>query len=236
MKKVNPNSGQHVLGVLIIIVGGLFLLNNFDLIPWEVERFIFSWKSLLIGIGVLMLLLGGDKVTALVLIGIGAVFMIPMIFSGIVLSFRYFWPVFIIGAGLIILFKSKSHTRSQTFNSKSAHSSDFFEAVSIFGGSLQNISSPNLKGGKVVAIFGGSDVILKNCQLDGDQAIVEVFVTFGGAKIIVPEDWDVKIEATAMFGAFEDKRHSFPSQFDGNRKTLIIKGAVIFGGGEIKTY
>jgi len=53
----------------------------------------------------------------------------------------------------------------------------------------------------------------------------------------VPEDWPVKIRVMSFFGGFSDK-HRFRSseQPAGSASQLIIKGTVIFGGGEIKSY
>jgi hypothetical protein len=55
---------------------------------------------------------------------------------------------------------------------------------------------------------------------------------FGGSKFIVPEDWDVKMEVTTVFGGFSDKRHRSIVVPDASRK-LVIRGEAIFGGGEL---
>ncbi len=238
MKQENPKSAISITGIIFIIIGALFLLNNFDFIPYDISHYIFSWKTLLIGIGALMLIQNKERTTAFVLIGIGTLFMLPMIFDTIYLSMRYMWPLFIIGVGVIIIFKGKdeSYKSSISFNSSKQHNENYFESVSIFSGNKQNITTQRLKGGKILSIFGGSEILLKNCDLDDNFATIELFVVFGGTKIIVPDTWDVRIETTPIFGAFEDKRHSFPTHFEGERKTLIIRGVVIFGGGEIKSY
>ena len=62
--------------------------------------------------------------------------------------------------------------------------------------------------------------------------MLEMICVFGGSTLIVPADWNVKVEMFSIFGGFEDKRVT--GQVDYN-KTLILKGVAIFGGGEVKT-
>ena len=58
---------------------------------------------------------------------------------------------------------------------------------------------------------------------------------FGGIKIIVPSNWDVKFENTAAFGNVEDKRRLQNLNADSS-KTLVIAGTAVFGGIEITNY
>jgi len=61
---------------------------------------------------------------------------------------------------------------------------------------------------------------------------LEVTMIFGGSKFIVPEDWDIKLEITSVFGGFSDKRQRTIVVPDKSRQ-LVISGVAIFGGGEI---
>jgi len=56
---------------------------------------------------------------------------------------------------------------------------------------------------------------------------------FGGSSLIVPSDWNVKVEVFNIFGGYVDRRMS--NQVDYN-KTLVIKGVTIFGGGDVKSF
>ena len=44
------------------------------------------------------------------------------------------------------------------------------------------------------------------------------------------------MNVTSIFGGFSNKSVKDPSSFVDQSKTLIIKGLVVFGGGELKTY
>ena len=53
----------------------------------------------------------------------------------------------------------------------------------------------------------------------------------------MPDDWDIKIKVQPIFGGFSDTHRIHPQNTDDELKSeLIIKGMVIFGGGEIKSY
>ena len=60
---------------------------------------------------------------------------------------------------------------------------------------------------------------------------------FGGMKLVVPDNWKVRINAVSIFGGFSDKhRMHIPDNATNTDNELIIRGFVIFGGGEIKSF
>jgi hypothetical protein len=113
---------------------------------------------------------------------------------------------------------------------------DIIDDVAIFGGSEQKITSKNFKGGKISNIFGGSTFDLSDAELAPGRNVLDMFCLFGGSKIIVPAGWRVKIEVTAIFGGYNDKRRMPPKTDEVVERELVIRGVVIFGGGEIKSY
>ena len=58
---------------------------------------------------------------------------------------------------------------------------------------------------------------------------------FGGTTLIIPRDWNVKIDIVALFGGVGDKR-DIVNNPDMDDRVLYIKGFVMFGGGEIKSF
>jgi hypothetical protein len=45
---------------------------------------------------------------------------------------------------------------------------------------------------------------------------------------------NVKVKVTAIFGGFSDERKVLADNEANNGKELIVKGLVLFGGGEVK--
>lgn len=112
---------------------------------------------------------------------------------------------------------------------------DILEATSFCGSCNQNVFSKNFKGGEVVAIFGGCDINLTQADFQG-TVVMDVVAMFGGIKLVVPANWEVRSEVTAIFGGMDDKRAAVMPADEGMRKILIIKGVALFGGVEIKNF
>ena len=132
--------------------------------------------------------------------------------------------------------EKKNDGSSDTFLSGDTDYSkdDFVESTSIFGGSKKIIISKKFKGGDLVNIFGGSELDLMQADFTG-TAVIEVTTVFGGTKLLVPSNWSAKSEAVTIFGGMDDKRKMQAIQ-ESPDKTLLIRGTVIFGGIEIKSY
>ena len=111
---------------------------------------------------------------------------------------------------------------------------DFVDSTAIFGGAKKNIISKNFKGGDLVNIFGGTDLDLTQADFTG-TAVIELTTIFGGTKLIIPTNWAIQSDAVIIFGGLEDKR-KMPSVAENPDKTLVLKGTVIFGGIDIKSY
>ncbi|MFT4153891.1 LiaF transmembrane domain-containing protein [Parafilimonas sp.] len=119
-------------------------------------------------------------------------------------------------------------------NEKDAADAEFVEINAVFGSVNKLILSKNFKGGEVNAFMGGAEINL--VQADIKQTVeLEINAVFGGAKLILPGHWNVKNRMTAVFGGVEDKRQASISSPDAN-KTIILKGACVFGGIEIRNY
>ena len=65
--------------------------------------------------------------------------------------------------------------------------------------------------------------------------ILDVFTLFGGTTLIVPANWKVQIDAVSILGGLNDKRRVAASELD-QSKVLVIKGVVMLGGIDIKSF
>jgi predicted membrane protein len=186
-----------------------------------------SWQMLLIAIGVVNISNDSSRNVGWILIAIGGFFLLTKVADLSV----HFWPVILIIIGLILIFGAGRIFKRRDFTISKGD--DFFEEVAVFGGGEKFINSLAFRGGKIVSIFGGSKIDLTRSQLANGEAEVEIVSIFGGSTLIVPNDWNVKIEVFNIFGGYGDKRIRGSVDFN---KTLVVKGVAIFGGGEIKSY
>ncbi|MFP4605046.1 MAG: LiaF domain-containing protein, partial [Bacteroidales bacterium] len=141
-------------------------------------------------------------------------------------------PVVFIAIGVVIVIKSLGYSEKQP---KEGYGKDYIDDIAILGGNDRRITSHSFRGGKITSILGGSTVNLSDAELAQGENVLDMFTLFGGATIIVPRNWQVKVDITAILGGFEDKRQYISDENQKNEKILIVKGIAIFGGGEIKS-
>jgi len=142
------------------------------------------------------------------------------------------WPLAIIAAGAYTLWH---HTRRVTGWGPAQTSAEYpFDLNFLFSGTDRQINDQDFKGGRINAVFGGFKIDLTHADMKGDQAVMEVNAVFGGGEIIVPPNWDVVLTGSGVFGGVEDKTRRYPLDPALARKTLTIKGSVVFGGFTIR--
>lgn len=227
------NRTKLALGLVLIIAGILFLLERLNQIPPEVTKHLFSWQAVLVGIGVVMVAGSKRSLPGWIIIAIGAFFLLSDIYLFPATFRDVFWPLLVIAMGLLLVFRTKSSKGCcfmRNTHIQSVSDDHSFEDVAIFGGSKKSYQLPELKTGKVTAIFGGSDIDLRDCTLSSEGAVVEIQCLFGGSKLIIPKSWKVKTDVLTIFGGMDEQG---PSNSTDDNKVFYIKGMTIFGGGEI---
>ena len=235
-----PRASQCKLfiGALLIIAGALIMLGNFDFINIDLPHFIFNWKSVLIYLGLYFLATRPNKNSAYVLIALGIIFWFPSIFGANVNLSDVFWPLILIALGYLMITRQHRswngiHQNRSNQNTEESENG-FLDHLSFFGGSVKIIQSSHFKGGNITAVFGGSEFDLTHVEMDSNSAVIDVFALFGGTKFIIPEGWRVQSDTVTIFGGFTDKRRTTLNNSEG--KILIVKGLIILGGVEVKSF
>lgn len=247
-KKHRSTSGNVMGGILLLIVGGIWLaakLNTIFLPSW-----VLSWQMFLIVLG---LFLGFkhsfQKSSWVVLVLIGLIFLIDDFFLFNVKL--YFWPLLIIGIGLWLILRpkkqyprqfgsidyqaaEKTENREQSTYAGLYSDDEVIDSTTVFGGIKKNIISKSFKGGEVVSVFGGTELNMMQADIQ-HPIVMEATQIFGGTSLIIPPHWQVKSDIVAILGGVEDKRPVMAQGYDPN-KVLILKGVALFGGLTIKSY
>ena len=239
----SKHSGKWT-GIFILLIGVAALLKASltDFPDW-----IFSWQMLLIAMGFFIGVRHNFRGVAwFILILIGGIFLLNDIYPELTFR-RYMWPMALIVVGLFIISRPRNRWKWNSSEKKTDGSSDsvfgggtdfskedFVDNTSIFGGAKKIVISKNFKGGDLVNIFGGTELDLSQADFTG-TAVIELTTIFGGTKLLVPSNWSVKSEAVTIFGGIEDKRR-MQTVTEASEKTLLIRGTVIFGGIDIKSF
>ncbi len=225
-------SGRKGLGIVLLLAGLVFLAGNMGLIPHHIYDVIISWPMILVAIA-LISFMRRDWGTGFILLAIGSYFLLPKIIPGLYMRDIWkFWPLLLIFAGITFII---GRNRAKLSIELISNSEDTIDEVSIFGGSATRVDSKNFKGGKITSIFGGSEINMTGAKLSDQGGVIEFTAIFGGSKIIVPRDWNIKNEVVSILGGFSDKR-IVSNENISSSKTLLIKGVTIFGGGELVSY
>lgn len=234
-KSINKKNNKQWFGVLLIIIGVLFLANTFEL---PMPEWVFSWPMLIIGIGLYSGIANKFKDWSwLVMITIGFVFIIDDITGRDIKAFSLLIPAVMIYYG--VRFVTKSNKKVHVFDeitgevTEQTIDGDKLSLVAAFAGNKKIVVSKNFKGGEIVSVFGGNEINLLNADFEGTIKI-EIVSVLGGTKIIVPSNWQIKTEMVSVFGGFDDKRNQI--NLSPSDKILIIEGVNIFGGIDIRSF
>lgn len=228
MAEKHTSNSRLIIGVLLILVGGLFLLRNYY--DFYLPNYFYEWEFIFIALGIVFLLTSKNKTVGFVFIAIGLFNLEPDL-----------WPLLLVGIGAYIMFKGRitdNHHKKidhhSTGEPENISSDDYIDDIAVFGGGNKVYQSNNFRGGKSTAIFGGSEIDLYNCKLADGVQVLDITAIFGGVTLLVPNDWNIQLDIVPIFGGFGDKRRKDPNLVQDQNKTLVIKGVVLFGGGELK--
>jgi predicted membrane protein len=223
-------SRQVILGMLVIGMGLLFLLDNMNI--WNFGRALSFWPMAFIVVGVIKLcdtnssdgvILGG----ALILVG---VLMMLDRLGLVYFSWRTIWPVMLIALGGSVVYRAVAGRRLVGSSAKDAvGSDDVVDVTAILGGFERRINTANFKGGEITAVMGGCELDLRGSSIDG-EAVINVFVMWGGITLKCPPDWTIVLHGTPIMGGFTEKTAPPPD----NSKRLIVRGHAIIGGVEVR--
>lgn len=239
------NNSRSILGAFLVVLGGLFLIDNFDIFYFDFRYHFLNWYSFFLIVGILVITKSKESFFGWILFAFGALGITGRLFdfSPLKIIFADFWPLLLIGLGLYVILNRRSGGTDTSSSSATASgisgsqsNADTIDEVSIFYGSKKIITSDNFCGGKVTAIFGGTDLDLTNAKLAEGHQVIDVLSIFGGMQLYTRQDLKIDVKVTSIFGGFADKRIKIQNIVPDQSRTLVLKGLVIFGGGSIKNY
>ena len=213
-------------GSVLIVVGIVFGLNALGVA--DIDLFFDGWWTLFIIVPCAIgLFTEKDKTGNIIGIFIGLALLLAA--QG-VFSFDIFWkllfPAIIVIVGLRLILgnilkkEPKGDKRSRPAG----------EHCATFSGVNANYAGEVFEGANLTAVFGGVECHLENAIIESD-VVINASAIFGGIAVYLPENVNVKVSSTSIFGGVSNKR-KLP--FDENAVTVYINGSGIFGGVDIK--
>lgn len=244
--------GKRIGGLFVVIVGALFLAKELGA---EIPYWVFSWKTMLIAIGLFIGLKHRFRRWGWIFpVIIGATFLTLDLFPALTIK-PLLWPIIIIIFGLVMIFKprrkyghrhwrkwQRHHGHGNYYKDcdgrayqESSSDSDRLDFSVVFGNIKRNVLSKNFQGGEMNIVMGGGELNLSQADING-TASIEINTVLGGAKLVVPPHWTIKSELNSVMGSIEDKRHMNTGVTTDPNKILILEGNVCMGGIDITSY
>ncbi len=219
-------------GIILVVLGLIWGLNTLGIA--EINLFFDGWWTLVWIIPCIFgLFKDKDKTGDIIGIVIGIAILLGC--QGII-NFKLIWKLFlpsvaiIIGISLIFkdTFNQKTKNAIKKLNGSSENSQESINAI--FSSQDINYENRLFKGVELNAIFGAIKLDLKKAIIN-DDVVINLSSIFGGIDIYVPEDINVKVSSTSIFGGISDKRIQ---KCKDSSITIYINATCLFGGVDVK--
>jgi hypothetical protein len=94
---------KQSIGAVLILLGSFFLIDNLHVFPFSLTHYLFKWQVILIIIGSFLLATKPEKNSGIILLAIGALFLIPELRIFREIEMRTYWPIGLIAVGVFLL-------------------------------------------------------------------------------------------------------------------------------------
>ncbi len=225
MKKMS----NWLWGIFFILVGVIFAINALGVA--DINIFFDGWWTLFIIVPCFIGLFNDeDKKGSIIGLLIGVLLLLGCLD---VIDFDLIWklmvPIVLVIIGLSFIFKDAFNSKIKE-EIKKLNKSGNKEYSATFSGQDLDFSNEEFSGCTLNAVFGGVKCDLREAIIKED-ALINASSIFGGITILVPNDVNVKIRSTAVFGGVSDERKKKTK--DG-QITIYVEATTVFGGIEIK--
>jgi len=124
---MHRSNGRSLVGIILLIIGGFFLLRNLDVFTWEFEHYYLGWPTFIFILGLILTIIHRGSFGGFSLMIVGGVFFFSRYYHYSVGEiFHDIWPVFLILFGLSMLFKHNSFRRRKNKNKFTNGSTESF--------------------------------------------------------------------------------------------------------------
>ncbi|MEO8258647.1 MAG: DUF5668 domain-containing protein [Acidobacteriota bacterium] len=219
---------QLVFGALLAAVGVMFTLDNMNIL--RASQFLQFWPLAFVAVGVAQIV---QARTPAGTVGGGI-----WIFVGLVMLGRRlglwdmnvwdFWPLILVLVGGRIVWQAYSGHAGEE---RGVDGGTIVSGLAVMGGCDRKVVSSEFRGGELTAFMGGGKLDLRDAGIADGQAVVRVLAMMGGFELLVPETWNVVVEATTFLGSVDVKART---SLNPTAPRLIVRGFVMMGGVDIR--
>ena len=224
------NISKGLWGIVLIGIGLVIGLNSLGVT--DIDIFFDGWWTLFIIVPCFIGLLDfekGDKVGDIIGLLIGVALLLV---SRDILEFDFIakliLPTILVIVGLSMIFNNTLKTKISE-KVREGKKNGLEAIVATFAGQKVDKTNEKFEGASLDAIFGSIVLDLRKAKLSKETTI-EASAIFGGIEIIVPNDVNVKVKSTPIFGGVSNRI----TNSEENKETIYIEAFSMFGGVDIK--
>lgn len=227
-------------GLVLVIIGVIWGINAAGFA--EINIFFPGWWTLFIIIPCFIGLFNKNENKTADMIGLGVGVCLLLGCLGL-LRLDIVWalivPLILVVVGLSMMFQGmiKAKVAREVRKKSNGNDDGLKEHWATFSSLKLDFKGEEFYGAKLEAVFGHIKCNLAGAKISED-VIVSVGSVFGGVTLVVPEDVNVEVVSTNLFGGVQDKRkeiaNSKLSKESEKRKTIYVEATCLFGGLEIR--
>ena len=215
-----------LVGIILILLGVYFIVKmlcpSFDInINWNI-----IWPIILMFLGIEDIIRTKKlDLFNVILTLIGVIYLLSGLKIIENINGRLILAIILIGAGISFILSSLGKKKV-----KKISKDKMINYNGIFGGVKEVVKTKDFKGANCYSIFGGIKLDLKNTSLK-DDTVINCYAVFGGIDLTVPDDVNIIIHSSSLFGGVNNKTSNKNSD---KKKTIYINVTAIFGGVDVK--
>ena len=248
-------SSRAVFGLCVVVFGLCLTAANLGWMP--IYRVWNCWPLVFAAVGLAKLAdnEAGNRWFGGLLVVVGLWWTVDNVY-GIRFHFWQWWPLVLVALGVIMVLRSREQAEalppmpgsgaslsgSASFGSAGTGSpadapagggggEEAITAFAFWSGSRRRSTSQQFRRADVVAVMGGVEIDLRQASTATGEAVLDVFVMWGGVKVKVPPDWTVVNQVVPIMGGSDDRT----SGTGAAKHRLRVRGVVIMGGVDIRS-
>jgi predicted membrane protein len=235
-----------LFALMLIVVGALLFLDNVGILPIQDIRAYWPIFIVIFGVHLLDRRQGRTAIVwSIALIAWGILLILGNL-QIIHVTGSVFWPVMLIAFGISMLVnpthfhewpeRIRKYSQFKPPSSRQSFFGNRLQESVVFASLNRRVETQQFEGGKVDAVFGSIELDLSEASISSPdrRASLEANAVFGGIEITVPRTWKVIMKGAAVFGGCDDKTVPPRPEPGFEPPTLVITGAAVFGGIEIR--
>lgn len=250
----NSLSARVIFGIVLITLGTLWTLDSFGVL--DASAVLRWWPLVLVVLGVQRLTGIAHRKSPVWggILTIGGLLMLGDNIGWLHITSGAIWSLALIGLGLMMLRPSAlgqmvyvggvraGRRRRYRLSDKDIHigvgevrpvedPSSRLQVFSMWSHVIRRVTSQQFQHAETSAVMGGVRLDLRPAKPVEGGATVDLSVVWGGVEIIVPPTWMVVNEASVLIGGINDQTRQTVTD---SKDILILRGAVVMGGVELK--